>query len=336
MKINHSCRNRVLFPAILFFLLFWDVNVSATPLIKVVPENYNFGVVVRGEIVAKEFVIENHGSSRLDISRVKTSCGCSAVFLEGETVLPGSSTLLDVEFDSSDFLGKVRKTVFIYSNDPKNPEYSLTFTAIVQSIVETKPDRLYLGTLRSIGENGKDFPFKVSFLYDNAKISDLEVNRRFFNVFCETRQQQNDAYVYNCRLTVKPDIPIGSIMEELIIHTNMPEQPRFKMKIFGIFKGAFKVFPMLVDYGELSSHNRAQKTVTIRRTDGKPFNILKVVTDREEITCKVIPKHENQAYQMILHFAPGGLSDVVEGRVVVLTDHDRHSEIQIKYQAFVE
>lgn len=325
-----------MFPAILFLLLFWHGNVSATPLIKVVPENYDFGSVVRGEIVAKEFAIQNHGSSRLDISLVKTSCGCSAVFLEGKTVLPGASTLLDVEFDSSDFLGKVNKTVFIYSNDPKNPEYNLTFTATVESIVETKPDRLYLGTLRSIGANGKDFPFQVSLLNDNANISDLEFNRRFFNVACETRQQQNDVYVYNCRLTVKPDIPIGSIMEELIIHTNIPEQPRFKMQILGIFKGGFKVFPMLVDYGELSSHNKARKTVAIRRTDGKPFNILNVVPDREEITCKVIPKNKDQAYQIILHFAPSGLADVVEGKVVVITDHDRHSQIQIKYQAFVE
>ena len=336
MKKNHSCGNRVLFLAILSFLLFGGANLSATPIIKVVPENYDFGFVVRGEIVAKEFLIQNHGSSQLDISLVKTSCGCSAVFLEGKTVLPGSSTLLDVDFDSSDFLGEVHKTVFIYSNDPEHPEYSLTFTAIVKSIVETKPAQINLGTLISIGKNGKDFPFQVSFFSDKATISDLEFNSRFYNVSCGLRQQQNDAYVYNCRLTVKPDIPVGSIMEELIIHTNIPEQPFFKMQIFGIFKDVFEVLPMLVDYGELSSHKKARKTVTIRRTDGKPFNILKVVPDREEITCHVIPKHEDKAYQMILHFAPNGLSDVVEGKVVVLTDHDRHSKIQIKYQAFVE
>lgn len=335
MKTTFLCKNRVLFPAILCLFLLACGDVSAAPTIKVVPENYDFGSVVRGAVVAKEFSIQNHGSSRLDIALVKTSCGCSAVFLEGQTVMPGGTTRLNVEFDSSDFLGKVHKTVFIYSNDPQNPEYRLTFTATVASIITAQPDRLYLGTLRSLKGDGKDFPFKVSLLSAKADIADLEFNRRMFNVACESRLQQDNGYEYNCRLTVKPDIPVGSIKEELIIHTNIPEQPHFKMQIFGIFKDGYKVLPMLVDYAKLSSHQKAQKTVTIKRTDGKPFNILKVVLDRKEMTYKIIPQNKGQAYQIILHFAPSGLAGVVAGQVVVLTDHDRHSKIQIKYQALV-
>lgn len=92
---------------------------------------YDFGDINEGEIVAHDFVIFNRGTDTLKISRVKASCGCTAVKPTKTALIPEDSTTVTVKFNSQNRRGAQRKFVYIFSNDPDTPQLRLVFKANV-------------------------------------------------------------------------------------------------------------------------------------------------------------------------------------------------------------
>ncbi|MBI5874653.1 MAG: DUF1573 domain-containing protein [Deltaproteobacteria bacterium] len=69
-----------------------------------------------------EFIIRNDGTAPLNIKEIRPSCGCTVVEPESKVVHPGSETTVTVSVDTSDKLGKLKKSVFIKTDDPGMPD----------------------------------------------------------------------------------------------------------------------------------------------------------------------------------------------------------------------
>lgn len=77
------------------------------------------------------FFVKNVGNAPLKIISVSTSCGCTEAEVESEEVLPGEQTKLIVTYDSSvhpELVGKIKRIVYIQSNDPFQEEAELELT----------------------------------------------------------------------------------------------------------------------------------------------------------------------------------------------------------------
>lgn len=61
---------------------------------------YEFGTIVDGDIVEKEFAFYNSGESPLIILDAKSSCGCTVPTWSKDPILPGDSGSLKVVFNS--------------------------------------------------------------------------------------------------------------------------------------------------------------------------------------------------------------------------------------------
>lgn len=91
-----------------------------------------------GEIKPKEkgkcdFLLENRGKSELIIRKTKSSCGCTAVIPGKNTIAPGKSISIRAIFDPTGKRGHQYKTITVLTNDPKNPEITLTITGSVKN-----------------------------------------------------------------------------------------------------------------------------------------------------------------------------------------------------------
>lgn len=100
---------------------------AKVPEIAITPSSYDFGRVKYGEVAAYVFKIKNIGAAPLEISEISTSCSCTQAFLDNRVIAPGGSENVKVTFnpaihkDDTD-LGKIKRTVYLKTNDPKNPE----------------------------------------------------------------------------------------------------------------------------------------------------------------------------------------------------------------------
>jgi len=96
-------------------------NSSDYPQLSMSDNFWDFGTIQSGEKPCHLFKIRNEGNGNLIIRKIEASCGCTAVAPRERIILSGEETILKVQFDSFGKSGKQRKSINIFSNDPKNP-----------------------------------------------------------------------------------------------------------------------------------------------------------------------------------------------------------------------
>jgi hypothetical protein len=108
---------------------------SSQPQIAPAIDQFEFGEVVNGKVLTKDIEITNAGTAPLLVDSVSTSCGCTTAALTPMQIEAGGAANLHIEFDSGahgpEFNGALTRQIFIASNDPKNPEVVIEFTAVV-------------------------------------------------------------------------------------------------------------------------------------------------------------------------------------------------------------
>ncbi len=92
---------------------------------------HNFGDLREGQIVSHEFIIKNIGNATLEISNVRSSCGCTVAKLKKNILQPGDSTMINVTFNTFNRKGAQTKYVYVYSNDPVLPKLKFVLKANV-------------------------------------------------------------------------------------------------------------------------------------------------------------------------------------------------------------
>jgi hypothetical protein len=74
---------------------------------------WDFGDLKEGQVVRHDFIIKNETSSELRIKEVTTSCGCTLSKIRKLVIKPGESAMVEVEFNSKGYSGKVKQHVYV-------------------------------------------------------------------------------------------------------------------------------------------------------------------------------------------------------------------------------
>jgi len=101
-----------------------DMPVAAeAPSVRIPGYFYDFGRIWEGQVVSHDFFIENLGRQPLEISAIKTTCGCTTADKGPFTVAPARSKRITVRFNSAGKRpGKNVQAVTVFSNDPLKKE----------------------------------------------------------------------------------------------------------------------------------------------------------------------------------------------------------------------
>ncbi len=85
------------------------------PAISIDKDVHDYGTIKQGANGTCEFEITNTGSEPLIISRAKGSCGCTVPEWPKEPIMPGTSAVMTVRYDTKR-VGPINKSVTITSN----------------------------------------------------------------------------------------------------------------------------------------------------------------------------------------------------------------------------
>lgn len=127
---------------------------------------FDFGVIKEQDgIVTYNFEFVNSGKGPLIINRVIASCDCTTTEWTKEPLVPGAGGSLKVAFNPKDKLGRIDKTITVFSN-AENPTVVLQIKGVVQEKPKTL-EEIYnriLGDFRFKGTNlsfGRVFVDKI-------------------------------------------------------------------------------------------------------------------------------------------------------------------------------
>lgn len=92
----------------------------------------DFGNKKEGEVLTHKFRFENVGDKPLVITRVRTSCGCTAAMLSKKELNPGEQGAIEVKFNTRGYYGEQNKFIYVESNDPKESVRQLMISASIE------------------------------------------------------------------------------------------------------------------------------------------------------------------------------------------------------------
>ena len=104
------------------FFIYIQNKPKTPPRILLSEEEWDFGMVKPNEKPTRIFTIKNEGDEDLIIERVRASCGCIKTSISTKRIKSGKSAELKVTFDTTGYDGKVKKDIYITSNDPQESE----------------------------------------------------------------------------------------------------------------------------------------------------------------------------------------------------------------------
>ncbi|NBX39623.1 MAG: DUF1573 domain-containing protein [Flavobacteriia bacterium] len=82
-----------------------------------VNEEFDAGVVVKGEVIKAKFVVKNTGDAPLVISEVRPSCSCTVAEKPSDPVKPGASTTIVAKVETANVSSKsITKSVTLVTN----------------------------------------------------------------------------------------------------------------------------------------------------------------------------------------------------------------------------
>jgi hypothetical protein len=121
-----------------FSLVFALLLVGCAPgqsQIEVETLEFDFGEIQLGDTVWRDMQLSNAGTSELVIDRIVGSCDCTRGSVTESEIPAGGSTLLRISFASAelygDVVGPIIRSVYIYSNDPNQPELKVSFSGTI-------------------------------------------------------------------------------------------------------------------------------------------------------------------------------------------------------------
>jgi len=132
------------FVTIISVVLFGSIAFAA-PSLQVNNPKFDFGEIFQGEKVLHVFEFVNEGDETLQIDRVKSSCGCTAVLVSEKSIPPGGKGELQANFDSARFRNAVSKTIYLYSNDPVRPVMQFHIKGTVLETIAIEPTQINFG-----------------------------------------------------------------------------------------------------------------------------------------------------------------------------------------------
>jgi hypothetical protein len=102
------------------------------PVFKVAATTVDIGTMQPGTSKDVEFKYKNDGKRDLNIRYVRPSCGCTAVQQGSMVIKPGQESSIKATFNSTGYSpGKLTKSIYVYTDDPKNSEVVLFLNAEV-------------------------------------------------------------------------------------------------------------------------------------------------------------------------------------------------------------
>jgi hypothetical protein len=95
-------------------------------------DEFDFKVIREGQEVSEVVFISNTGTEPLKILKVETNCDCLLANISSQVIAPGGNAQLRLKFLSAGRDGFERKTITLFTNDPKSPVKDIVIKAHVK------------------------------------------------------------------------------------------------------------------------------------------------------------------------------------------------------------
>jgi hypothetical protein len=234
---------------------------------------HDFGTRPRGSQLMHHFKMTNIYAVRMEITSIKSGCGCVSASAGKRVLEPRESTTIEVRMDARRFSGPktvgVRVTV--------GPEFissaELRVTANSRADIVFNPGQVSFGTVT----RGQKLTQTIDLEY--AGTLALEVSKVIAKDVPYTTEvkeiyRRPGQVGYRLTVTLKADPPLGPQKHEVFLETNDPASPRVPVLIEANVQSPVTVAPSALSLGAVKTDVALTRRVVVR--GHKPFRVTGV------------------------------------------------------------
>jgi hypothetical protein len=253
---------------------------------------WDFGLVKPGEKHTHIFKISNEGDEELIIDRVRASCACIKASISATRIKAGKSAELTATFDTTGYEGKIKKDIYIKSNDYQDENRIITLFIEIEHLA--KPSIDISKTKWDIGLVAQGDTPRLSFIIENKGDSDLIIDKidsfEYIKHNIDTPLSILPGGKYEVILTYNStEHKIGEFREIIQFFSNDPEKEKIFFNIKGYCKEknnpAVTIFPVETELTlAVDSEEGAIKRFTVESLGDKAIEIISIKTSADYLT----------------------------------------------------
>ena len=302
---------------------------------------YDFGKMSQHDKGMHTWRIKNQGEADLELWMIgKPTCSCTIAKLEGNqkaTVQPGKSTTIDLEWNTKEFHDDYSQGAEFGTNDPLHPTFHLSIKGTVHPPIVVYPPEMVQFPRISNEEPHKRMIAVYSPDLPKTKVTKVTSSKPDLIVATTRPLTPEDAKTlkieagYQIVIEIKPGMPQGQFLDELVIQTDHPKRPEVRVSIGGTVIGPISVVPATLRMRDITSRQGASRDLALMVRGGKETH-FQVESKPEQLDVTISPDERpgmKGHYRVTIKVPPGTAAGPIKGEIILKTDHPLVSELKI-------
>jgi len=308
---------------------------ATAQVISVDPLSFDFGDMKQQQTRSATVTVTNEGAGLLRILDVKADCGCTVPTLAKDSLAPGESTQIEIQFNSKKFHGTVIKAVNITSNDPNNSQVDVIIKANVHAALVIDPVNQRVGFSRSL--RGEVLTKQVTFTAMDVPVLEISAGKTRQGLFDvkTINGHEGDPQVSILEITVPADMESGRHRDHVRVDTNIEEMATVDIEMQAWIAQALTVSPEQVSFRYKKSFMQTIRVSPFQ--EDTEFKVTGAEIDLPEISVQVLETIPNVETKVILEGAPISGSDPraleskghMKGTLIIHTNHPETPVIKV-------
>ena len=300
---------------------------AAAPKIQFEAVTFDFGRLSSGQSARHDFIFTNAGTSVLEITGVRPSCGCTTAGEWSKTVEPGKTGTISLQFNSAGFSGMVVKTATVTCNDPVTPSLTLQLSGNVWKEIDAIPQ---FAVLNGTSESLADAKATIKIVNNGEKPLDIlgfEGNNAMFVGDLKTNQPGKEFELF-----VKVVPPLNPTMTHGVftLKTTSTNVPQVQVTAMLMLQPVIAVAPPQITLPPPPVNNGFVHTVNIRNSSTNAVKLSEPVVNDSRIAATMKETEAGKVFNLDVTIPQGFEAKAGQNiEVVVKTTHPQFPELKI-------
>lgn len=302
----------------------------AKPIIMSPEPTFNFGELENDQKVTREFIVKNAGDETLEITEVKSTCGCTVAELAVKSLAPGQETTISVTFDLKGKQGPQHKRVTVISNDPDQPAYGLEMVGTALTTVMVEPSIINFGRIEDAASHEQKVIIKS--MREGHTFNILDVTASEGATFKTRLDTIVPGKEYAVAAMSNPNLMPGTLNGRITVRTDDSSRPAILIQVYGHVIGALQVRPDVVSIQANTAPDARPASMYLQVLPGRvrEFELLEIIAPVDTMKAELIQRKAND-YHIKLTDMP--VDDALKGKeLIVRTNIPEMPEIRIPFQ----
>ena len=265
---------------------------------------HDFGIVARGADVRHRIYVTNLYEELITISKVDTTCGCTAAEPSQRTLKTGEKAYVEVVMDTKKFMRKKDSNVDVTLTFD-NVNYKtvrIPIHAYIRSDVVIQPGAAQFGAI-DLGAGGRATSTIAYAGRENWRIKEVRSSNPHVRASVQETQRVGGRVSYQLTVEVNPSAPEGVLREQITLVTDDEANPYVPFNVEAKIEPDIVVATPSVALGDMTPG--IEKTVRVVVRGRKPFAIERIECESELECFRVkLPKDPKLVHVLPITVTP--------------------------------